>query len=96
MKITEVEVIHLRMPAVAHEANGTQDAAVVLVHTDEGLTGIGEAESSPAVARRSRTSGETDDSKKAGRRKFYLVMSGLPAGSTIECGKAGKYFPARV
>jgi hypothetical protein len=36
MKITDVEVAHLRMPTIALEANGTQDAAVVLVHTDEG------------------------------------------------------------
>ena len=49
MKITDVEVLYLRIPAIAMEANGTQDAAVVLVHTDEGLTGIGEADSAPAV-----------------------------------------------
>ncbi|MEA2531417.1 MAG: hypothetical protein QOG89_3061, partial [Thermomicrobiales bacterium] len=45
VKITDVEVAHLRMPAIVQEANGTQDAAVVLVHTDEGITGLGEAES---------------------------------------------------
>ncbi len=49
MKITDVEVIHLRIPQIAEISNGTQDCAVVLVHTDEGITGIGEAESSPHV-----------------------------------------------
>ncbi len=51
MKITDVEVAYLKIPSVAMEANGTQDAAVVLVHTDEGITGIGEAESSPMVVK---------------------------------------------
>lgn len=49
MKITDVEVAYLRVPAITNEANGTQDCAVVFVHTDEGITGIGEAESSPHV-----------------------------------------------
>jgi L-rhamnonate dehydratase len=51
MKITDVEVIYLRIPQIAQEANGTQDCAVVLVHTDEGITGIGEAESAPHVVK---------------------------------------------
>ena len=49
MKITDVEVVYLKIPSIAMMANGTQDAAVVLVHTNEGITGIGEAESSPLV-----------------------------------------------
>jgi L-rhamnonate dehydratase len=51
VKIIDIEVAYLRIPQIAEEANGTQDCAVVLVHTDEGITGIGEAESSPHVAR---------------------------------------------
>ena len=51
MKITDVEVAYLRIPAIAMEANGTQDAAVIFVHTDEGITGIGEADSAPAVVK---------------------------------------------
>jgi L-alanine-DL-glutamate epimerase-like enolase superfamily enzyme len=51
LKITNVEVIYLRIPQIAQEANGTQDCAVVLVHTDEGITGIGEAESAPHVVK---------------------------------------------
>lgn len=49
MKITDVEVIHLRIEQIEEISNGTQDCAIVLVHTDEGITGIGEAESSPHV-----------------------------------------------
>jgi L-rhamnonate dehydratase len=51
VKITDVEVAYLKIPAIAEIANGTQDCAVVFVHTDEGITGIGEAESSPRVAK---------------------------------------------
>ncbi len=51
MKITDVEVAYLKIPEIAGISNGTQDVAVVLVHTDEGITGIGEAESQPHVAK---------------------------------------------
>jgi L-rhamnonate dehydratase len=52
MKITRVEPIVLRTDHVdVTRADGTQDAFVVRVHTDEGLVGIGEADTSPYVAR---------------------------------------------
>ncbi len=51
MKITDVEVTYLRLPSIALEANGTQDCAVIQVHTDEGITGIGEADSAPLVVK---------------------------------------------
>ena len=51
MRITRVETIHLRLDAIAEIANGTQDALVVRVHTDAGLVGVGEVDSSPTVAR---------------------------------------------
>ncbi len=51
MKITDVQVLYLRIPQVIEEANGTQDCAVILVHTDQGITGIGEAESAPHVVK---------------------------------------------
>lgn len=52
MKITEVEAIPLRLPEVDdRRADGTQDALIVRVHTDEGLVGLDEVDSSPAVAR---------------------------------------------
>ncbi len=51
MKITDVEAIHLRLPDVAELADGTQDVLLVLIHTDEGVTGIGEVTSQSYVAK---------------------------------------------
>src|SRR5581483_7281888 len=52
MRITEVEPIVLRVGQVdTGRADGTQDAFLVRVHTDEGIVGIGEADTSPYVAR---------------------------------------------
>ena len=51
MKITDVEVAYLKIPTIKVESNGTQDTAVILVHTDEGLTGIGEVDSAPTVVK---------------------------------------------
>jgi L-alanine-DL-glutamate epimerase-like enolase superfamily enzyme len=52
MKITDVQAVVLRQPAVDKGiADGSQDDLVVLVHTDEGITGVGEVDSAPeAVA----------------------------------------------
>ena len=52
MKITDVEPIVLRLSRVdTTRADGTQDAFLVRVHTDEGIVGIGEADTSPYLAR---------------------------------------------
>src|SRR5438874_9082302 len=51
MKITRVEAIHLRLPEVNERCDGSQETLVVKVHTDAGLTGIGEVDSSSLVAR---------------------------------------------
>src|SRR5262245_23353469 len=51
MKITRIEPIHLRLPVVTGACDGTQDTLVVRVHTDEGIVGVGEVDSSPTVAR---------------------------------------------
>jgi L-alanine-DL-glutamate epimerase-like enolase superfamily enzyme len=51
MKITHVEVLYLRLPDVNARADGTQDTLIVRVHTDAGLIGIGEVDSSPLVAK---------------------------------------------
>ena len=42
MKITDVEVVVVRQDEVKMIGDGSQDTAVILVHTDEGITGIGE------------------------------------------------------
>ena len=50
MKITDVEAIVLRQAVVDEGiADGSQDDLVVRIHTDEGITGIGEVDSSPEL-----------------------------------------------
>jgi hypothetical protein len=51
MKITDVEAIWLRLPTVDERCDGTQDTLVVRVHTDAGVVGVGEVDSSPSVAK---------------------------------------------
>jgi L-alanine-DL-glutamate epimerase-like enolase superfamily enzyme len=51
MKITAVEPIHLRVPVVEEIPDGTLDVLVVRIHTDEGLTGIGEVTSQSYVCK---------------------------------------------
>jgi L-alanine-DL-glutamate epimerase-like enolase superfamily enzyme len=52
VRITEVEPIVLRLAEVdTGRADGTQDAFLVRVHTDEGIVGVGEADSSPYLVR---------------------------------------------
>lgn len=51
MKITEVEPIHLRVPNVEAIPDGTLDVLVVLIHTDAGITGIGEVTSQSYVCK---------------------------------------------
>jgi L-rhamnonate dehydratase len=50
MKITDVEAIYVRLAQVKEQCDSGQDALVVRVHTDEGITGIGEVDSSPIAA----------------------------------------------
>lgn len=50
MRITDVEAIVLRQAEVDEGiADGSQDDLVVRIHTDEGITGIGEVDSSPEL-----------------------------------------------
>jgi L-alanine-DL-glutamate epimerase-like enolase superfamily enzyme len=51
MKITHVEPIHLRLPNVNERCDGSQETLIVKVHTDVGLVGVGEVDSSSAVAK---------------------------------------------
>ena len=52
MRITSVEPIVLRLADVdTSRADGTQDAFLVRIHTDEGIVGVGEADTSPYLAR---------------------------------------------
>src|ERR1700716_4265140 len=52
MKITEVEALALRQPALDPAiADGSQDDLVVRVHTDAGIVGVGEVDSAPEVVK---------------------------------------------
>jgi L-rhamnonate dehydratase len=53
MRITGVEAILLRPRGAIDSSigDGSQDGVLVRVHTDEGITGLGEIDSSPAVAK---------------------------------------------
>lgn len=51
MKITDVESIILRLPEVREIGDGCQSVLIIKIHTDEGITGVGEAHSNPLVSR---------------------------------------------
>ncbi len=51
MKIVDVEAIVVKQPTIEDIGDGSQDTVVVRVHTDAGITGVGEADSSPYVVR---------------------------------------------
>ncbi|MCT4509589.1 MAG: mandelate racemase/muconate lactonizing enzyme family protein [Tepidibacter sp.] len=51
MKITDIEVICLRVPKIGTRCVWGEDAVIVKVHTDEGIVGIGETDSSPLVVK---------------------------------------------
>ena len=47
MQITDVEAIYIRMQDVKEQCDSGQDALIVKVSTDEGITGIGEVDGAP-------------------------------------------------
>lgn len=50
MKITDLEVIYLKLPQIdITRCDGTQDTTIVRIHTDEGISGVGEIDSLPVV-----------------------------------------------
>jgi L-alanine-DL-glutamate epimerase-like enolase superfamily enzyme len=51
MKITRVEAIELRLPKVEEITAASQDTLIIKIHTDAGIVGIGEVDSSPRVAK---------------------------------------------
>jgi L-rhamnonate dehydratase len=51
VKITDIEVAYVKIPTIKLESNGTQDTAIILIHTDEGITGMGEVDSAPTVVK---------------------------------------------
>lgn len=51
MKITKVETLYFRLPQVKEQCDSGQDAIIVRVETDAGITGIGEVDSSPLAVK---------------------------------------------
>ena len=51
MKITGVEAIYLRLPEVKTQCDSGQDALIVKVTTDAGITGYGEVDSNPMAVK---------------------------------------------
>jgi len=51
LKITGVEAIYLRLPEVKEQCDSGQDALIVKITTDAGITGIGEVDSSPLAVK---------------------------------------------
>jgi len=51
MKITNVRAIPLKLPEISSAADGTQDDLIIIVETDEGITGYGEVDTAPVVGK---------------------------------------------
>ena len=51
MKITDVQAIYLSLPEIAERTDSSQDALLIRVDTDAGITGWGEVDSCPAVVK---------------------------------------------
>jgi L-rhamnonate dehydratase len=51
MKITKVEALYLRQPEVKWQCDSGQDALIIRVETDAGITGIGEVDSNPMAVK---------------------------------------------
>ena len=51
MKITDVKAIILKLPEISPAADGTQDDLIIMVETDEGITGYGEVDTAPLVGK---------------------------------------------
>ena len=51
MKITDVRCVILKQPTIEMIGDGSQDTVVIFVDTDEGITGVGEVDSSPYVVK---------------------------------------------
>ncbi len=52
MRISGIEAVIIRPPALDLEvADGSQEDLIIMVHTDEGITGIGEVDSTPEAVR---------------------------------------------
>ncbi|NYB76140.1 mandelate racemase/muconate lactonizing enzyme family protein [Sedimentibacter hydroxybenzoicus DSM 7310] len=60
MKITDIEVIVLRVPGIDDPCEWGEDAVIVKVYTDGDIVGIGESDTSPMVAKAAILAPETN------------------------------------
>ena len=51
MEITQVSALVLRLPEITAACDGTQDTCLIKIDTDAGITGWGEVDSCPSVAK---------------------------------------------
>jgi L-rhamnonate dehydratase len=51
MRITEVEALYLRLPEIQARTDSSQDALIVRITTDAGITGWGEVDGCPSVTK---------------------------------------------
>ncbi|HYM12474.1 MAG TPA: mandelate racemase/muconate lactonizing enzyme family protein, partial [Bryobacterales bacterium] len=71
MKITNVEAMYLRLPQVKEQCDSGQDALIVKVSTDAGITGIGEVDSAP-LAVKGAIEGPFSHTTAAGLRELLI------------------------
>ncbi len=71
MKITDVEAIYVRSAQVREVCDSGQDALIVRVHTDAGITGLGEVDSNPLAAK-GAIEGPYSHSVASGLRQIVL------------------------
>ena len=71
MKITNVEAMYLRLPQVRNLCDSGQDALIVKVSTDAGITGIGEVDSAP-LAVKGAIEGPFSHTTASGLREIVL------------------------
>jgi L-alanine-DL-glutamate epimerase-like enolase superfamily enzyme len=79
MKIVDVEAIYLRQRQVKEQCDSGQDALVVRVSTDAGITGIGEVDSSP-MAVKGAIEGPFSHTLTSGLRELVLGDDPLETG----------------
>ena len=51
MKITDVQALYLRLPEIQQRSDSSQDALLVRITTDAGITGWGEVDGCPSVVK---------------------------------------------
>ena len=73
MKITSVEPIHLRVPVVEALPDGTLDVLVVKIHTDEGITRVGEVTSQSYVCKACFDAPRSAAHRRTGTRPLHRL-----------------------